>query len=82
MLQQFDRPRLGVAIQALGWAVLGQQMHQRRRQLLGRPPGLVTFEGVPVAAIDGQEPLQVLRQFTAAGRPALGRSAPRGGSGR
>ena len=82
VLQQFDRPLLGVTVEALGGAVLGKQMDQGRRHLLGRAPGFVAFLGMPVASIDGQEPLQLLRQLTAGGRPGLGRSTPRGGSGR
>ncbi|CAK6699200.1 hypothetical protein BBFGKLBO_02609 [Synechococcus sp. CBW1107] len=82
MLEQFDRPMLGVTLEAMGGAVLSEKVHQGSRHLLGSPPGLVPFLGMPVAAIDGEEPLQLHRQLTAGGRPGLGRSAPCGGSGR
>lgn len=82
MLEQFDRPSLGITLKALGRALLREQMHQGCSHLLSRSPGLVPLLGMPVSAVDGQQPLELLRQLAAGIRPGLGGSAPWGGSGR
>lgn len=82
MFEQFDRPSLGITLKALGRALLREQMHQGCSHLLSRAPGLVTLQGMPVTAVDGQQPLELLGQLAAGVRPGLRGSAPRGGSGR
>ncbi len=73
LLQQGDRPGLSLAAQLLRRAVITDQLHESRGNLLGPAAGLLPLVGVPVALLDHQQPMQGLGQLAAAVRPGAAR---------
>ncbi len=48
-----------------------QQLHQCGGQLFGSTPLRLAFQGVPLAVVDGEQPMQGLRRFSAAVGPLM-----------
>jgi len=69
MLKQGNAPRLPVTGQSVGGAVGAEQLHQGRSDLLGATARFLSFERMPVALLDHQQPVQLLGQLPAALRP-------------
>ena len=72
VLQQRDRV---LALRG-GYGCIGgigrvQQLNQGGRQLFGRAPLRLALERVPLAVVDGEQPMQGLRRFSAAFGPLL-----------
>ena len=68
--RQGDGPLPRFIGRSSGWGIGRQQLHQRPRQLFGRPTGSLALQRMPIAIADGQAALQGFRQWQAFLGPA------------
>lgn len=75
VLEQVDRPLLGITAAAVGRAVVAKQVDKGGGDLFGGATRFLTLQGMPVTAVDRQPALQILRKAAAVLGPAGGRCA-------
>jgi len=71
MLQEGDRPGLGVTTGLVGSTVFSGQLHEGGGDLLGTAAGFLPLLGMPVALLNGQQSVQGFGKLAAAFRPGL-----------